>query len=523
MSRPHLPRNHRDRRSARPTARRARPAPEPLEDRTLLSFGFLAEYPLPTRSGQTAGDSSKPWDITLGPDHNLWFTEQDPKFGNRIGRITPAGAITEFSQGLSTMAWPSGISANPYDDRVYFTEFRGNRVGILDTSQQTITELPLMPDDSQPADTFFVEPNDVYISQSNSNGFSELDIFANPTFIPCDSSSSCPTPSTPDSGPWGMASDNNDYFYFTERFAGRIGVYGIDASTGQGKTFEFETPSHQQGKPSQPLSIVEGPDGNLWYTDFMADAIGKITPLDPKTNQVTITEYPLAAGSRPWGITPGPGGFLYFTENGGNAIGRIDPGSGAIEVDPLPHPDRGPRGIAVDSNGILWFTETNGNAIGQYLVLSFAPQQPFGTGLNPVSVAVGDFNGDHKPDLAVANIGDVANGNGDPGDVSVLINTTMSGSTTSSFAPQQTFAAGRHPTDVAVGDFNGDGKPDLAVANIGSGNVSVLLNTTAAGSTTPSFAPSNPSRPGPTPLPCRWPTSTATASPISPSPTESRV
>src|SRR4051794_11079344 len=155
MSRPYLPRNHPDRRSARPTARRARPAPEPLEDRTLLSFGFLAEYPLPTRPGQPADASSKPWDITLGPDRNLWFTEQDHTYGNRIGRITPAGGITEFSQGLSAMAWPSGISANPYDDRVYFTEFRGNRVGVLDTSQLTISELPLMPDDSQPAETFF--------------------------------------------------------------------------------------------------------------------------------------------------------------------------------------------------------------------------------------------------------------------------------------------------------------------------------------------------------------------------------
>jgi len=38
---------------------------------------------------------------------------------------------------------------------------------------------------------------------------------------------------------------------------------------------------------------------------------------------------------------------------------------------------------------------------------------------------------------------------------------------------------------VAIGDFNGDGKPDLAVANQGSTSVSVLLNTTAAGAATP--------------------------------------
>jgi len=40
------------------------------------------------------------------------------------------------------------------------------------------------------------------------------------------------------------------------------------------------------------------------------------------------------------------------------------------------------------------------------------------------------------------------------------------------------YAAGTDPLSVAVGDFNGDGKPDLAVPNHGSSNVSILLNTT---------------------------------------------
>src|SRR5437588_9731442 len=46
---------------------------------------------------------------------------------------------------------------------------------------------------------------------------------------------------------------------------------------------------------------------------------------------------------------------------------------------------------------------------------------------------------------------------------------------TVSFNARRDFAAGTAPNSVAVGDFNGDGKPDLAVANNGSNNVSVLL------------------------------------------------
>ena len=47
-----------------------------------------------------------------------------------------------------------------------------------------------------------------------------------------------------------------------------------------------------------------------------------------------------------------------------------------------------------------------------------------------------------------------------------------------SFIARRDFGAGRAPYSVAVGDFNGDGKPDLAVVNGYSANVSVLINNT---------------------------------------------
>ena len=78
---------------------------------------------------------------------------------------------------------------------------------------------------------------------------------------------------------------------------------------------------------------------------------------------------------------------------------------------------------------------------------TFGDRAPLRRRRAPVSVAVGDFNGDGKPDLAVANASS--------GNVGVLL-----GSGSGTFASAVNYAAGILPVSVAVGDFNGDGKPD---------------------------------------------------------------
>jgi hypothetical protein len=73
---------------------------------------------------------------------------------------------------------------------------------------------------------------------------------------------------------------------------------------------------------------------------------------------------------------------------------------------------------------------------------------------------VGDFNGDGKQDLAVLD--------SLPADVSILL-----GDGTGNFSAPTNFTVGGYPESVAVGDFNGDGRQDLAFANYS--NVSILL------------------------------------------------
>jgi len=96
----------------------------------------------------------------------------------------------------------------------------------------------------------------------------------------------------------------------------------------------------------------------------------------------------------------------------------------------------------------------------------------YDAGPYPASVAVGDFNGDGNPDLAVANVVwyDQSTGTSTNGGVSLLF-----GKGDGTFKATVKLGAGRSPHSVAVNDFNGDGKADIAVANVNSGDVSVLL------------------------------------------------
>ncbi len=101
-------------------------------------------------------------------------------------------------------------------------------------------------------------------------------------------------------------------------------------------------------------------------------------------------------------------------------------------------------------------------------VILFYARIDFPAGGEPEGIAIGDLDGDGKPDLAVCDV----NGNG----VSVLRNQCIRGSLMF-FSTRVSFPVGTWPVCAAIGDLDGDGKPELAVANLGGSTVSVLHNT----------------------------------------------
>lgn len=129
---------------------------------------------------------------------------------------------------------------------------------------------------------------------------------------------------------------------------------------------------------SYPNAIAAGPDGALWFTEFYAGKIGRITTAG------AISEYPLPAGSAdPAWIVAGADGALWFTENGTGAgkIGRITT-SGVITDFPVPAGFGAPSGIANGPDGALWFAE-NGQlgvpAIGRITTLGLITEYPVPT------------------------------------------------------------------------------------------------------------------------------------------------
>lgn len=110
---------------------------------------------------------------------------------------------------------------------------------------------------------------------------------------------------------------------------------------------------------------------------------------------------------------------------------------------------------------------------------TFGARADFAVGVPPAAACVADLNGDFLPDVAAACT---------TGDVAVLFNATAPGSAAASFGASQNVSVGTRLNLIVACDVNRDGRPDLASADDVQNVVWVLLNETAPGSATVSFA-----------------------------------
>jgi streptogramin lyase/uncharacterized protein YkwD len=278
--------------------------------------------------------NSAPSGITVGPDGNLWFTEYG---GNKVAKITPAGAITEFAVNGN----PFGITAGP-DGNLWFTETSGNKIGRITPDGSTVKEFPIPTSTSYPFGITVGPDGNLWFTEYGGNKIGRITPDGSTVM-------EFPTP-TNNSGPFGITVGPDGNLWFAEYDGNKIGRITPDGST----VMEFPIPTNN----SFPQGITAGPDGFLWFTETSGNKIGEISPFGGTEFSVPTT------ASVPRGITGGPDGNLWFTEQDGNKIGQITPAGTILEFS-IPTTNSGPSAITVGPDGNLWFTERTGNKVGR--------------------------------------------------------------------------------------------------------------------------------------------------------------
>jgi len=320
-------------------------------------------------------------------------------------------------------------------------------------------------------------------------------------------------------------------------------------------TVKFDAHVDFNGSGSTPLDVVIADIDGDGKPDMVAMGVSNISVYLNTSTSGSITSgsfappvnftipggdsYAIAAGDidgdgKPDVVVTDGGGDSIFVLRNTSTVGAANFAPAVSFVDNLYDFPTGVAIIDVDSDGRADIVTANGNGISVFLNTATAGTINSGSLSAPVdflnysggnSVAVGDIDGDGKPDVAVtdqynnvwvyqntcsigvANFGAPVNfttGNGSwdviisdiDGDgkpdlgvvnevdntLSLLRNTSTTGTIDgSSFAGQVVFATGSGPYHVSAGDFDGDGKTDLVVSNQVSSTVSIFRNTATTG------------------------------------------
>jgi virginiamycin B lyase len=293
-------------------------------------FASLKQFRVPTAD-------SEPMSITNGSDGNRWFVE-----GNldsvlespAIGRITPAGDITEFPVNCSFCSL-SDIVQGP-EGILYFTS-NEPVLGRITTSGEFLTPIP-MPESDVLAGDLAVQDNDIWITDFNNDSLWRYNVISG-----LFTQYKVPEPSD-------VVVDAAGFVWFTAPLEPGIGR--LDPATGEVTV----TPT-----ALVPRQLTIASDGDIWFTArFVPQGVGE---LDPDTNNVR--EFRLVSVG-PEGIAASSEGSVWFTQSTKGNIARITD-AGVITESVITEGkvvrNSEPFGITLAPNGDPWYTMSAANKI----------------------------------------------------------------------------------------------------------------------------------------------------------------
>lgn len=283
-------------------------------------------------SGLPAGSS--PGDATPGPDGNTWFIDEH---NSQFGRVTPAGEISEFGNGLPVSTDSEWVTTGA-DGNLWFTDDSAHAIGRLTPCRPlpctpAIHEFSpgLSPSSSLGAiaqgsdgNMWFIEDVSSTYKIGRITPSGHIDEFTVGTFPSVELDAIAQGP------------DGN--LWFTDAASPAIGrVIPCKPLPCTPNVQEFSSGLNAGSHPFE--GIASGPDGNVWFTDNGSStaAIGRVIPCTPVpacTPAIHEFSSGVSTGNLP-SIAAGSDGNMWFADSGAPAIGRVGTGApAALKVPP---------------------------------------------------------------------------------------------------------------------------------------------------------------------------------------------
>jgi virginiamycin B lyase len=307
------------------------PAPTPTP-------AVTAQFTIPTAS-------SRPASIALGADGNLWFTEFA---ASKIGQLNTAGKISE-SVTPSSKADPNGIVSGPGPNtNLWFAETGLAQVGQITVAGPPYTEYGLPDPAAKPVGVALGSDGNIWMTDPGTNSVWRVQQIKVKPFVKFSRYRL-----TGNAQPLSITNGPDGALWFTEPGTNRIGRLPITGSPLR----EYKVTTGNSG----PTGIAAGIDNALWFTEQKSKQLGRIAI----TGAVTA-EYPLTGAMTPDAIIQGIDGNFYFTDTALNKIGQFFPKSHRVNFYSIPTANSGPTALTLGLDSQVYFVETLGNKIGQF-------------------------------------------------------------------------------------------------------------------------------------------------------------
>lgn len=311
--------------------------------------GQSTQIQLPMDSGPTG--------TTLGPDGNIWFTNQTS------GQI---GTLDAISHALTTVtlrdpdSMPTGITSGP-DGRIWFTEQANGKIGAVTLPGDTVTEYPSTG--LTPTSITTGPDGALWYTLPGSNAIGRM--------TPAGAAAVYPL-LTPAASPASITLGTDGNLWFTESAVGQIGQI-----TPAGLVTEWAIPTPSGGVMPVPQGILATPDGTLWVADSANGQLVKITPPAPGTTAAHLARtapallvfatVQLPGGSAPLTLALDASGNVWAVDSGTGQMSSVTP-DGTVTNFTLPTSIAElVAGATLGPDGSIYLAVPGGNIIVQFI------------------------------------------------------------------------------------------------------------------------------------------------------------